>query len=192
MNITYPHIIENCIGEKLIFHKVEQEIDGEKVIVENYVAPGSGPTMHTHWLQDESLTVMAGKIGYQILGAPEQFAIEGETILFRRGIPHKFWNAGKDVLHCKGWIKPGNTIVFFLSALFAAQNKSGKGQPEIFDGAYLIKRYASEYDLPEIPKFVKKTIIPATYYVGQLLGKYKHFKNAPMPIQTTAPIINLI
>ncbi len=95
------------------------------------------------------------------------------------GTPHRFWNDGEEVLHCKGWIKPANTIVFFLTAIYAAQNKSGKAQPEQFDGAYLVKRYSTEYDLPGIPKFVKKIIIPLIYYIGLLLGKYKQFKNAP-------------
>jgi hypothetical protein len=59
-------------------------------------------------------------------------------------------------LRCKGWIFPANTIVFFLSSIYAAQNKTGTGQPEKFDGAYLMTRYKSEYDMPEIPRFVKK------------------------------------
>ena len=139
--------------------------------------------MHTHWLQDECLTVVKGQIGYQVKGQPVQYANEGESVLFERGVPHRFWNAGQEVLHCKGWIKPANTIVFYLSSVYAAQKKSGTEQPEQFDGAYLIKRYASEYDLPEIPSFVKKVVIPATYYVGKLLGKYKHFKNAPEPVK---------
>lgn len=183
MHITYPHTIESCVGEKLIFHKVVQEPDGEKVIVENFVLPGHGPLMHTHWLQDESLTVVKGRLGYQILGAEKKYACEGETVLFERGVPHRFWNEGTDVLSCTGWIKPANTIVFFLTAIFSAQNKSGKAEPEKFDGAYLIKRYSSEYDLPEIPKFVKMTIIPMTYFIGRLLGKYKHFGNAPQPVK---------
>jgi hypothetical protein len=51
------------------------------------------------------------------------------------------------------------------------------------DAAYLMTRYGSEYDIPEIPKLVKKTIIPFTYFIGRLLGKYKHFKDAPTPLQ---------
>lgn len=179
MNITYPHTIENCIGEKIIFERVEHEADGDKVIVENFVATQSGPVMHTHFLQDESLTVIKGKLGYEVLGNAKQYAGEGETVLFKRGTPHRFWNAGDETLNCKGWIKPANTIVFFLSAIYAAQNKSGKAQPEAFDAAYLMTRYSKEYDLPEIPVFVKKVIFPLTYFIGKLLGKYKHFANAP-------------
>ena len=183
MNYTYPHTIENCIGEKLIFQELQKEPDGDRLVGVNYVAPGSGPLMHTHWRQDESLTVLEGRMGYQVAGQPEQYAGVGESVLFKRGTPHRFWNAGSDVLHCKCWIKPANTIVFFLSSIFAAQNKSGSARPETFDAAYLLTRYAAEYDLTEIPPFVKKVILPATYYVGKLLGKYKHFKNAPEPVK---------
>ena len=182
MKISYPHVIQNCLGEKIIFHAVQKEPDGDRVIVENFVSPGHGPLMHTHFLQEEALTVVKGKIGYQILGQAEQYANEGETILFKRGTPHRFWNAGSETLNCKGWIKPANTIVFFLSAIYAAQNKSGQAQPEKFDSAYLLTRYAKEYDLPQIPKLIKKTVIPLTYLLGRALGKYKHFKDAPAPV----------
>jgi quercetin dioxygenase-like cupin family protein len=183
MRITYPHTIENCIGEKLIFQKLQKEPDGDRIIVENYVTPGNGPVMHTHLLQDEALTVIKGRLAYEVQGQPVKYASRGETVSFKRGTPHRFWNDGQDTLHCIGWIKPANTIAFFLTALYAAQNKSGKAQPEQFDGAYLIKRYSSEYDIPGIPKFVKKIIVPVTYYIGKLLGKYKHFKNAPAPLK---------
>ena len=183
MKYSFPLTIRNCIGEKVIFQEVRQEPDGDKLIIENFVTPGSGPIMHTHLLQDEALTVVKGKIGYQLLGQEEQFAGEGETIVFKRGIPHRFRNAGQEVLHCKGWVKPAHNFVFYLSSVFAAQNKSGKAQPEKFDGAFLIKRYASEFELHGIPLFVKKVIIPATYYLGRLLGKYKHFKQAPVAVK---------
>ena len=183
MTISYPHTIKNCIGEEIIFKELQKEDGGDRLLVETFVTPGQGPVMHTHWLQDESLTVIKGQIGYEVKGQPVQFAGEGETVLFKRGVPHRFWNAGTEILHCRGWIKPANTIVFFLSSLYAAQNKAGKGDPEPFDGAYLIKRYSTEYDLPGIPRFVKRIIIPATYYLGKMLGKYKRFKDAPEPIR---------
>lgn len=179
MNYKFPHTIENCIGEKLIFQSVEPSAGGDKVLVEAFCRPGAGPPMHTHFKQEEELTVITGKMGYQLLGQEPEYAEVGETILFRRGTPHKFWAEGQGHLHCKGWVQPANTIVFFLSAIYAAQNKSGKGEPELFDGAYLLTKYATEYDMPEIPSFVKKVIFPATYFIGRLLGKYKHFDDAP-------------
>lgn len=183
MDYRFPHTITNPTGETLIFKGLVPEPDGDRLLVENYVTPKSGPPMHTHFLQEEALTVVAGRIGYQVQGGQPQYADVGEKIVFKRGTPHRFWNAGDDILHCTGYVKPANTIVFYLSAIYAAQNKTGTERPDKFDGAYLLKRYASEYDMAELPLFVKKIIIPITYYIGRLLGKYKHFKNAPEPVK---------
>lgn len=183
MNINYPYTIENCVGEKIIFQSVETIDNEEKVILEAFCTPGSGPAMHTHFKQAESLTVVSGKMGWQVYGQEVQYATIGETVLFEKGTPHKFWAEGNETLHCTGWIKPGNSVVYFLSAVYAAQNKSGKGEPDPFDGAYLLTKYASEYDMPEIPSFVKSVIFPITVFFGRLLGKYKHFKNAPTPLK---------
>ena len=182
MNLTLPHTIENDLGEKLTFKEIVNEPDGEKLIVEAVCKPGSGPTMHVHYLQDEAITVVSGKLKYQILGQEPVNLFPGQTAVFLRNQAHRFWNDGDEDLHLEGWVKPPNTIVFFLSSLYAAQKKSGSHRPEPFDGAYLITRYKNEYDLPELPVFVKKFIMPATYQVGKLLGKYKKFEGAPKPL----------
>lgn len=182
MNYQLPHTIKNK-AERITFLQVVKERDGDKLLLENLVQPGGGPPMHTHFLQEESLTVMKGRIGYQIKGKEAKFADAGETVVFAPGVPHKFWNAGKDELYCKGHIKPANTIVFFLSSIYAAQQKSGSERPEIFDAAYLLTRYSSEYRMDDIPLFVRKVIMPVAYFIGKLLGKYKHFKDAPAPVK---------
>lgn len=185
MHYALPHTIENHLGEKLTFSAIRHEPDGEILLCENWVQPGSGPPMHTHWLQDEGFTVLEGRIGYQVAGQPAQYAGPGESVVFKRGVAHRFWNAGSAVLHCAGWLKPANTIVFFLTSIYAAQNKSGKAQPERFDAAYLMTRYAGEYDMQAIPTFVKNVIMPVVYRVGKLLNKYEHFKGAPEPVKSS-------
>ena len=83
--------IQNKYGKKLSFLRME----GQRVIVENEVRPNAGPPMHVHFLQDECLTVLTGKIGYQIQGQEPQFAGPGETILFELGKYRKFADAPK-------------------------------------------------------------------------------------------------
>ena len=183
MTFSLPHTIKNHLGEELIFHRIEMEDGEEKLIVENYVEPNAGPIMHTHFRQDEGFTVLHGKLGYQMMGEEPRYAGIGETIVFKRGVPHRFWNAGQDVLNCYGWIKPANNIVFYLTALYNAMNESGTERPEQFDAAYLFYRYRNEFDVPELPKFVKSVIIPATYGIGKLTGRYRKFKNAPEPLK---------
>ena len=183
MHYTFPHLIESCVGEKIVFEKIEPTANGGRLVGEAFCQPGSGPVMHTHWQQDEGLQVLSGKMGYQVAGGQAKYVLPGESVVFERGTPHRFWAEGREPLHCAAWIEPVNTIVFFLTSVFAAQNKAGDSRPETFDSAYLLTRYAAEYDLHDIPPFVKKVVMPATYRLGQLLGKYKHFKDAPAPLK---------
>ena len=182
MKIDYPHTISNCLGEKIVFKSITNDPDQDKVLLEAYLEPGSGPVMHTHFMQDESLTVVYGEMMYQTLGNEPKPLKTGETILFKRGTPHKFWNSGDGLLKCEGWISPVYSVVYFLTALYHAQNVSGQSRPEPFDGAYLLTKYAKEYDLPEVPALVKNVVMPLIYFTGNLLKKYPHFKDAPKPL----------
>jgi quercetin dioxygenase-like cupin family protein len=178
MHYPFPHTIETKFGEKLTFLRME----GQRVVGENHVQPNAGPPMHVHFKQDEGFTVIAGKIGYQIQGQAAQYAGPGETVLFKRGVAHRFWNAGDDVLHCSAWVEPADNFVFFITNVFDAINRGKNHQPEMFDGAYLTWRYRSEFAITEIPGFVRNVVMPVIYFIGLLLGKYDKFKDAPKPI----------
>lgn len=178
-----PHTVENIFGESLTFQAIEEEQGEQKMIVLNKVSPGAGPPFHVHYKQDECLTVTKGRLGYQIDGEEEKFMEEGETVLFERGQMHRFWNAGEEVLECKGWVKPANSLDYFLTGIYTSMNKAGKAEGDPFDSAYLMTRYKTEYDLKDIPTFVKRVIFPLTVMVGKLLGKYKHFRDAPAPLK---------
>ena len=185
--ITYPfslpHTIKNFHGEVLIFKSIEEENGEKKMLVENKVTPGAGPPFHVHFKQDEGLTVSKGTMGYQIDGQEEKFLKEGESVVFTRGEMHRFWNAGEDVLECTGWVKPANSLDYFLTGVYNSMNKSGTAQGDPFDSAYLMTRYKSEYDIKAVPAFVKKVIFPITVLIGNMLGKYKHFQHAPKPLK---------
>lgn len=184
MEFTFPHIIDTGQGEKIIFKELIKEPDGDRVIIEGRCEPNCGPVMHVHLKQDESITVTKGKMGCEVAGKQPVYFTEGQTATFHRNVPHRFWNAGDDELIVNGWVKPANSIVFFLTVLYSALKNSNKeGQPEAFDSAYLMVRYKNEYDLPLIPGFVKKVILPLTYFTGKLLGKYKKFDGAPEPLK---------
>ena len=183
MKFVLPHTIESGQGEKITFREIIKEPDGDKVIIEGTCAPGAGPAMHVHYKQDEGITVVKGKMGCQILGKDTVYYSQGQEVVFPRNTPHRFWNASDEELIVSSWIKPANSIIFFLSTLYAAQKKSGSGRPEAFDAAYLLVRYKSEYGMPELPSFVRNVIMPVTYSIGSLLGKYKKFKDAPEPLK---------
>lgn len=179
---TYPHTIENKYGEKLCFLRVIHEPEGDRVDVENQVQPGCGPVMHVHWKQDENLTVISGKLATQVKGQEPVYHQPGDTVTFKRGEWHRFWNAGEEELHCKGWIRPANNIVYFLSELYKAMDKGKEHRPEPVAAAFLMTRYKSEFDVDGIPSFVKKVIIPVQYFIGKVTGKHRRFRDAPAPV----------
>jgi quercetin dioxygenase-like cupin family protein len=182
MQFSYPHTIDNGHGESLTFLSLIKDADGERLEVENRVKPGAGPPMHVHHLQDESLTVVQGRLAAQLPGEAPTFHGPGETILFKRGVPHRFWNAGEDDLICRGWISPPHNIVYFLTEIFASVKNSGSKRPSLFEGAYLQMRYKSEFDMVEIPTIVKTLVFPVVILFGKLTGKDKRFKDAPHAI----------
>ena len=180
---TYPHTIENGGGEKLSFVRLVKDESGDWLEVENLVQPSSGPPMHVHFKQAESLTVVKGKIGVQYLGGEEKFFGEGETITFQAGEHHRFWNAGTEPLICKGWVKPAHNIEYFLTEIYKSTKANGGKRPDNFDAAWLLTKYKSELDMSEIPSFVKKVIFPITLFFGKLSKKHKKFKDAPEPVR---------
>jgi quercetin dioxygenase-like cupin family protein len=182
---TYPHVIENGGGERLAFHRRVPGATGDRLEGENFVQPGAGPPMHVHYLQEEALTVVSGKIGFQRPGQPEQFAGPGQQVVFKAGDAHRFWNAGDDVLHCTAYIEPADNIEFFLGELFASTARNGGSRPGLFDMAYLLTRYRSEFSLLAIPAIVQRVVFPVVAAIGHALGKYHRFANAPEPVQAS-------
>jgi quercetin dioxygenase-like cupin family protein len=180
---TYPHVIENGAGEQITFVRREVSAGRERLVVENVVKPGAGPPMHVHHYQQEVLTVQQGRIGYERLGAPPQFAGVGDTVAFDPGDGHRFWNAGEDELRCTGHISPPDNIEFFLGAIFESTGRSGRGRPDLFDVAFLITRYQTEFGMLAIPSAVQRSLFPLLVLVGHLLGRYKKYSDAPEPVR---------
>lgn len=182
MQFQYPHTIDNGAGERLIFKRLVQDAEGGWLDVENFVEPNCGPPMHVHFEQEESLTIVRGRLGAQVQGKAPVFYGVGDTVTFEKGVPHRFWNAGTDMLHCIGHIKPAHNCEYFLTEIFQSMKTNGNNRPGTFDSAWLLNRYRTEFDMIDIPEFVKKVIFPASLLIGKLQGKQKRFKDAPAPI----------
>ncbi len=178
MRYNYPHTIENGGGERLTFIRHVKDENEDYLEVEN-IQPNAGPPMHVHYKQEESITVVKGKIATQIPGEEPKYYGPGETVTFLAGEPHKFWNAGSEPLIGKGYIKPAHNIEYFLTEIYASTRANGGKRPGNFDTAYLTTKYKSEFEMLEIPSFVKKVIFPLTIFIGKLQGKHHKFKDAP-------------
>ena len=180
---NYPIVIESGTGEQFTFLRRYIENDIEHLEAVNMVNPGGGPPMHVHHLQDESITVIEGLLAGLVKGEEVKYYRAGETAFFARGVAHKFWNAGETVLKCKGFISPVNNFEYFLTEIFRSTREGGQGRPQTFDAAFLLNRYKSEFDMFDIPWFVKKVIFPLARLTGRLKGLHKRYANAPQPVK---------
>jgi quercetin dioxygenase-like cupin family protein len=183
VSYDYPHTIDNGAGERLTFIRRVEEPSCSWLEVENLVQPDAGPPLHTHLRQEESLTVVQGRLGVEIPGQANAFFTAGDTVTFLPGKPHRFWNAGREPLICKGWVRPADNVEYFLTEIYKSTKASGGREPDRFDAAYLLTRYRTEFDMPGIPVFVRKVIFPITVFLGRLAGKHKKFHEAPEPVQ---------
>ena len=179
----YALIIENGAGERLVFLRRVPGAIGVRVEGENVVSPGAGPPMHVHYLQEEGFTVLEGRIGYQRRGEAPHYAGPGESVTFKIGEPHKFWNAGSTDLRCRAYIEPADNVEYFLKALFDSAKRNGNGRPDFFDAAFLLRRYRSEFAMLEIPAVVQRFVFPVVLLLGHVLGKYKKYADAPEPVR---------
>ena len=121
------------------------------------------------------------------IGGPARFAGPGETLVFKPGDPHRFWNAGDGELRCTGYIEPADNVEYFLTELYASTRKSGGDRPDPFDAAFLIRRYRSEFAMVEIPAAVQRFLFPVQVVLGKLLGRYRKYATAPEPVRRAPP-----
>lgn len=180
---TYPHTIDNGAGERLTFLRRVPGRSGDRLEVENVVAPGAGPPMHVHHHQAEALTVVEGRIGWERPGEAPRYAGPGETVVFEAGDPHRFWNAGETDLRCTGWVEPADNIEYFLGEIFASAKRAGGERPDPFEAAFLTRRYRSEFAMLTIPAAVQRLVFPVIVAIGQLLGRYARYADAPAPVR---------
>ena len=113
MKIKLPHTISSG-GEKLTFERIIVK-DGVEML-EGYaeVQPKAGPPMHIHYKQDEIFEILSGKMAYQLADGVTKYAYPGDIVTAKDGVAHKFWNDGNDILICKGYVTPPDTLWLFI------------------------------------------------------------------------------
>jgi len=175
---TYPRTIDDRAGSRMTF--LRRSADALELT--STVAPGAGPPMHVHHLQEEAVTVREGRVGYTIKGQEERFAGPGESVTFPAGVEHTFRNAGDADLVVDGTVSPPLNFEWFLSRVYESTAAAGGERPRTFDSAYLMTRYGSEFAITDIPAPVQRLVFPVVAAVGRLAGLGRRFAGAPEPV----------
>ncbi|CAN5670375.1 hypothetical protein BH24ACI5_BH24ACI5_10740 [soil metagenome] len=134
--------------------------------------------MHVHYLQDEGFTVDDGRLGYQRQEEAGRYAGPGESVVFKAGEPHRFWNAGAGDLRCTGYVEPAGNVEFLLTEIFESSRRRGGGRPDLLDAAFLMTRCRGEFAMLEIPAPVQRFLFPILVMIGTLLGRYRKYADA--------------
>jgi quercetin dioxygenase-like cupin family protein len=98
--------IQGPVGGPLTFKLRGEQTDGALTVLENLVAPGEGPPLHTHRNEDESWYVLEGHLRFK-LGADIADAPAGSFVFVPRGTAHCFQNVGAE---------PARILVMFTPA----------------------------------------------------------------------------
>ena len=177
----YPTTIENGAGDRITFVRRVVGPAGDRLEVENALHPGGGLPMHVHHHQTEALTVREGRLAWQRPGEAPVFAGPGETVVFKPGEAHRYWNAGEAELRCTSIIAPAGNAEYFLSALYDSQKRHGGKGPGPFDTAFLASRFQDEFGMTVRP-LVRQLVFPLLLAIGSLFGKFDRFADAPRPV----------
>ena len=157
-------------GEVLVMRRM-RDAQGQIVLtLDGTLPPGtSGPPLHVHFHENEEGIVKAGTLGAQI--GKDKFVVPaGGNVVLPAGSPHRWWNAGDDLLEFSGHVVPVD-LDRYLQAVFAVLNASN-GRPPIFYLAHVLWRHRDTQLLSIPPPPIQRILLPVVLIIGRILGKY--------------------
>lgn len=176
MQVRLPQTIDSGHGEIVRFKECICEPDGDRILFEGSVQPDCGPILHVHLQQAEGFEVKQGVMACQTPGSDVQYLHVGESIVFEKSVPHRFWNSSDEELILISWAKPAGNLQRYMTILFLSTSKRSSNTPGLFDASYLAMQYRREFDVLEVPHAMKQFVFPVVYWIGQLLGLYKKYE----------------
>ena len=160
-------------GEILLIRRM-RDAQGQIVLnLDGTLPPGtSGPPLHVHFHEHEEGIVKAGTLGAQV-GTEKIVVPTGGTAILPKGVPHRWWNAGDDLLEFSGHVVPAVDLDRYLQAVFAVLNAGSKGRPPIFYLAHVLWRHRDTQLLSIPPPAIQRFVLPVLLIIGRILGKYR-------------------
>ena len=93
-------------GEVLLIRRM-LDAEGQVILaLDGTLPPGTnGPPLHVHFREHEEGIVKAGTLGAQV-GTEKIVVCTGGTAILPKGVRHRWWNAGDDLLEFSGHAVP--------------------------------------------------------------------------------------
>jgi len=160
-------------GEILRMRRV-RDAQGQIILeLEGSMPPHTdGPPLHVHFREYEDIHVKAGTLGARV-GTKNITVPTGGSASMPAGVPHRWWNAGDDLLQLSGHAAPAADLDRYLQAVFAVLNANPNGRPPIFYLAHVLWRHRETQLILLPPPPVQKILFPIVLFLGRILGKYR-------------------
>ena len=152
-----------------------REREGGEVILrlEGMLPPHEeGPPMHIHYVEDEEGAVTAGTLS-ALVGGKRVDAGPGEVVRLPRGVPHRWWNAGNELLTFRGLARPAADLDRYLQAVFEVMNAGPRNRPPMFYLAHVALRHRRTQAVMILPGPVQAILFRVLVGLGTVLGRYR-------------------
>jgi quercetin dioxygenase-like cupin family protein len=130
------------------------------------------PPPHLHASQDETFTIEAGALTYELDGGPAQTLTAGDVLEIPRGTPHRMWNAGDEQARGLWQTRPALRTAEFWQEMDAARqtrptNHGGLLTPVAI--APLLRKYRAEFQLA-LPAPLERTALAVLGAAARVKG----------------------
>jgi quercetin dioxygenase-like cupin family protein len=140
--------------------------DGEKLVVDVFVAPGGDAPTHLHPRQEERWTVLTGRIRFKVDGQ-KKTPDPGVPITVPAGVKHSFKNVGSGEAHARAEVVPAMHLQEFLEdsarlARAGCYTRRGlvTGPRGAIQMAKFIERYHEETIVCWPPRMIQRLLSP--------------------------------
>ena len=182
-------LVSRHTGERLELRQFQDD-QGPWLELKGSLPPHrEGPPLHVHFDEDEGGRVISGTLA-ALLGGGQLELNAGQELNLPRGVAHRWWNAGDELLTFEGFARPLVDLDRYLQAVFEVNNAGPEGRPPLFYMAHALRRHRATQSVLVVPAAVQALLFPLVVGLGTLLGKYRGTDWPGCPARCTgAPMV---
>jgi quercetin dioxygenase-like cupin family protein len=176
------HVIENPLsGERIT---IRPRSDGSVLEWELLLAPGGRvPSSHAHPRQEESFTVLAGRMRFRV-GGRRVIAGPGDTVRVPPGTVHHFANAARQPTRVAVRTSPALSMQELLetaAAMAREQYSAGRRLPRPFDLALFMRDFEREVRAPYLPAALVGAVTRPLAWLARQRGSDARYRRLREP-----------
>ena len=168
-------IVNPVSGERIVIRTSGAETGGRLLVFDLVLPPAAHvPAGHTHPMQVERFTVLAGQVRFA-LGRQTMLAATGDVVEVPASTPHWFGNAGQGTAHLRVEVRPAlrtEELLRASAAMAVAGSFFGTRLPRLSDLALLLLEFRRELAVPNVPaSLVRGLLVPLAWIGRRRVGR---------------------